>query len=90
MFECFSGLPEKDSRKSGRSDKDSKNIDTDSSSVVDDNVQDVVEGEDSGEKTDECLEEGNEMKNKEKKFWIEYDEFWKCFRYKKITRRPVF
>ena len=76
---------EKDSKKAGKLEKEPKTevkVEVTDTSVADDGQQNgtAEKGEEinTSEENSETQEE-NLKKNKEKKMWMEYDDFWKCF-----------
>lgn len=80
----FKGF-EKDSKKAGKLEKEPKTevkVEVTDTSVADDGQQNgaAEKGEEinTSEENSETQEE-NLKKNKEKKMWMEYDDFWKCF-----------
>lgn len=79
-------MSDKDFKKPGKTEKDLKNeaIPENTDGVVADDAQEniVVQNEVGMETVGENPEtrEENSKKNTEKKLWIEYDDFWKCFR----------
>ena len=57
---------------------------------VTESTEDTLEntgGEDGGQTSEENQEnqDGSSKINKEKTFWIDYDDFWKCFGYVFVT-----
>ncbi|XP_028410021.1 androglobin-like isoform X2 [Dendronephthya gigantea] len=82
------GLSEKELKKLAKAaEKEAKNevkVEiTDTSDVENDGLEDGAPA------TEQENEDGTPGTNKEKTFWIEYDDFWKCFRTLHIYHKPV-
>ena len=76
----FLALSEKELKKLAKAaEKEAK---SEAKVEVTDTTEEALEntgGEDNGQTSEESQENQDPMINKEKTFWIEYDDFWKCF-----------
>ncbi|CAB3995944.1 androglobin-like isoform X3 [Paramuricea clavata] len=86
------GISEKELKKLAKAaEKEAKN---EVKIEVTDTTEETLEnagGEDGGQTSEENQEnqDGATKTNKEKTFWIEYDDFWKCFGILHIYHKPV-